>query len=300
MSNSKKNSLSAYSPYISGILFIIAIIIFFTSASTSKENSELEDKIKSQESQIKELTDRLSQYEDNVNILESEKDQLGLMLNEEQQRVEEFEEKLDDYEDELGDLELLAETDPELLQKYSKVFFLNEHYSPPELHDIPDEYTFGDREVQVREEVWRFLELLLEDADEEGLNLQILSGFRSFDTQTSLKERYTVTYGAGTANQFSADQGYSEHQLGTTVDFTTLSGSLSGFDNTAEFKWLEDNAHNYGFILSYPKDNIYYQYEPWHWRFVGRDLARTLNRRGEGFYDTDQRELDQFLIYIFD
>ena len=81
-------------------------------------------------------------------------------------------------------------------------------------------------------------------------------------------------YGSG-ANSFSADQGYSEHQLGTTVDFSTssLGGSLNGFDQTEAYEWLDKNAHRFGFILSYSKDNAYYIYEPWHWRFVGKDLA---------------------------
>jgi D-alanyl-D-alanine carboxypeptidase len=87
----------------------------------------------------------------------------------------------------------------------------------------------------------------------------------------NLKSQYRVTYGAGTANSFSADQGYSEHQLGTTVDFTTpkVGGTLTGFDKTDSYKWLQNNAYKYGFILSYPSSNGYYIFEPWHWRFVG-------------------------------
>ena len=110
-----------------------------------------------------------------------------------------------------------------------------------------------------------------------------------------------MTYGSG-ANAFSADQGYSEHQLGTTIDFTTdaIGSSFSGFEDTASFEWLMENAHRYGFILSYPDNNAYYQYEPWHWRFVGVDLARDLHRDEKGFYDLDQREIDTYLIKLFD
>jgi D-alanyl-D-alanine carboxypeptidase len=111
-----------------------------------------------------------------------------------------------------------------------------------------------------------------------------------------------VTYGSG-ANAFSADQGYSEHQLGTTFDFTTEGiggGLVTSFENTPAFAWLKDNAHKYGFTLSYPKDNAYYVYEPWHWRFVGEDLAEDLHEAGKTFYDWDQREIDKYLIKIFD
>ena len=142
---------------------------------------------------------------------------------------------------------------------------------------------------------------MMDEANEDG-NLLVASAFRSFGTQTVLKNTYTVTYGAGSANQFSADQGYSEHQLGTTVDFTTkaLSGNLNGFQNTPEYKWLQDNAHKYGFVLSYPEGNTYYKYEPWHWRFVGIDLATDLHEDEKNFYDEDQRVIDSYLGVMFE
>src|SRR5690606_38397067 len=98
-------------------------------------------------------------------------------------------------------------------------------------------------------------------------------------------------------------QGYSEHQLGTTIDFTTegLGGGLvTSFENTPAFAWLADNAHKFGFTLSYPKGNAYYMYEPWHWRFVGEDLAEDLHEDDAYFYDWDQRKIDTYLIKIFD
>ena len=142
---------------------------------------------------------------------------------------------------------------------------------------------------------------LLEEAKEDEVDLKVVSAFRSFDTQAQLKSSYRVTYGSG-ANAFSADQGYSEHQLGTTVDFTTESvgSTFSGFDRTPAYTWLLENAYRYGFILSYPPDNSYYQYEPWHWRFVGKKLARDLHRENMNFYDLDQREIDEYLGEIFE
>ncbi|OHB11524.1 MAG: hypothetical protein A3H60_01405 [Candidatus Zambryskibacteria bacterium RIFCSPLOWO2_02_FULL_44_12b] len=130
----------------------------------------------------------------------------------------------------------------------------------------------------------------------------IASAFRSFETQASLKSEYRVVYGAGTANQFSADQGYSEHQLGTAMDFTTPSvgGAFSKFPADPAYDWLQDNAHKYGFVLSYPENNSYYKFEPWHWRFVGVALATFLHGEGKYFYDLDQREIDTYLIKLFD
>ena len=127
------------------------------------------------------------------------------------------------------------------------------------------------------------------------------SAFRSFDTQASLKSGYKITYGSG-ANKFSADQGYSEHQLGTSVDFTTpdVGGNFSKFQTDPAYQWLQNNAHHYGFILSYPEENTYYKFEPWHWRFVGVELASDLHGENKYFYDMDQREIDTYLIKLFD
>ncbi len=203
----------------------------------------------------------------------------------------------------VGNLQKLAQIDPELLKKYSKVSFLNENYVPIHLTDIQPEYVYSTtRTEQFLTEAWPFLINLFASAKASGVTLYAKSAYRSFAEQQSLKSLYTVVYGSGTANSFSADQGYSEHQLGTTLDFITngTSGQLDGFDNTQAYQWLLDNAYKFGFELSYPKGNNYYVYEPWHWRFVGVKLATLLHDNKLNFYDVDQRQIDAFLINIFD
>ncbi len=200
-------------------------------------------------------------------------------------------------------LEKLSKTDPELLHKYSKIFFLNEHYAPERLSEIDSAYLYSEKKVElIHSLVWPHLKNLLEAAKAINVTLYIKSAYRSFDEQKSVKSAYTVVYGKGSANQFSADQGYSEHQLGTTVDFTTtdVNGSLSGFEKTPAYLWMQINAYKYGFILSYPQNNSYYIFEPWHWRYVGIALATRLNAEGKHFYDLDQREIDKYLPDIFD
>lgn len=199
-------------------------------------------------------------------------------------------------------LDKLSKTDKELLQKYSKVYFLNENYVPESLAAIPADYLYEkDKEAKIHTKVLPYLEGFIKDARRNGVNLEIISAYRSFGEQSSLKASYTTVYGSG-ANKFSADQGYSEHQLGTTVDFTTsaLGANFDKLDSTDAYKWLSGNAYKYGFILSYPKGNSYYQYEPWHWRFVGRSLALRLHEENQNFYDLDQRIIDNYLINIFD
>lgn len=200
----------------------------------------------------------------------------------------------------LGRYNKLAKIDREILEKYSRVYFLNENYIPKYLTIIPPLYTLGIKR-EISTDVWPFLQQLLDAATAQNIDLKIASAYRSFETQSKLKSAYTVTYGSG-ANKFSADQGYSEHQLGTTVDFTTskLASNFSGFEKTASYLWLVDNAYKYGFILSYPKKNAYYIFEPWHWRFVGKSLALKLHIENKNFYDISQSDLNEYLVSIFD
>lgn len=232
--------------------------------------------------------------EDLENLADNYRDEKG--------KNEEFEDQIRSLAGTLGDLDKLAKTDKELLAKYSKVYFLNENYTPARLKQIDDKYIqAGKGDMYFHANAIGHLEDMLDAAKRDKVDLKIVSAYRSFETQSDLKGQYTQVYGTG-ANTFSADQGYSEHQLGTTVDITTPSvgGTYTSFGETEAFQWLQKNAYRYGFILSYPENNSFYVYEPWHWRFVGTDLARALNRNNKSFYEMDQREIDKYLITFFD
>jgi D-alanyl-D-alanine carboxypeptidase len=227
--------------------------------------------------------------------------QLNDAYTQEQARNDAFERQIDDLNGTVDTLDKLAKTDPQLLAKYSKVYFLNENYTPASLDDIPKEDTFDKTKVyEFHNQALPHLEDMIEDAKDDDIDLLVLSAYRSFSTQASLKTGYKVTYGSG-ANAFSADQGYSEHQLGTTVDFTVpaLAGGLTGFDKTEAFAWLTKRAHRYGFVLSYPANNTFYVFEPWHWRYVGKKLATDLHNDDQHFYDLDQRDINKYLIDLF-
>ncbi len=254
----------------------------------SSENKSLEYKIGDLEKQIYEA-------QKNTSLLSS-------VLLETQTNNQTLQNIINSISGQVGNLEKLAQTDKELLQKYSKVYFLNEHYVPISLTLINPKYVGNPSSgLQIHSNVDRYLESLLSNAESQGLGLKVQSAYRSFGTQASLKQSYKITYGSG-ANAFSADQGYSEHQLGTTVDFTTikLAGGLSGFDKTPEYAWLLAHAHEYGFVISYPKENTYYIFEPWHWRFVGVALANKIYQDNTYFYNLDQRFIDSYLANIFD
>ena len=246
-------------------------------------------------STINELAGRLSLT--NEELTDIEKD-----FEREKEKNEKFEKQIRKISGTVSDLDKLSKTDKELLKKYSRTYFLNENFIPMKLKKIDNQFVMPDKkDIYFHGDALEFLEDMLSDAKEAGFDIRIISAYRSFAEQQDLKGQYSQIYGSG-SNAFSADQGYSEHQLGTTVDIVDMETRTTSqsFGQTEAFKWLEENAYRYGFILSYPENNEFYIYEPWHWRFVGTDLARDLHRADEHFYEWDQRKIDEYLIKIFD
>lgn len=265
-------------------------------------NQLLQDEIQAVQSDNEQRTEQIAQLEGELRETREELEETEEDLEKAENRNEEFEDQIDDINDTVGEISRYTYVDPELLKKYSRVFFLSENYAPTSLTQIDDDWLYDDESLLFHRDAYPFLEEMLEDAEDDDIDLRIISAYRSFQTQQSLNDRYTITFGAGTANEFSAEQGYSEHQLGTTIDFTTpeLGNSFTNFGSTEAFEWLQENAHEYGFVLSYPEGNQYYQYEPWHWRFVGIDLAEDLERADDNFYDWEQRRIDEYRADVFE
>ena len=117
-------------------------------------------------------------------------------------------------------------------------------------------------------------------AKSAGYSLPLISGYRSFDTQDRIYRNYAARDGVAAANTYSAWPGHSEHQTGLAFDVGSLS---NGFGKTAAGKWLASHAHQYGFIIRYPKGKesiTGYQYEPWHIRYLGeRSMLEHLRRQ---------------------
>lgn len=272
---------------------------------------ELSDSIDALSTRLASTTAEAGKLSQDLATLRSQTSGLSSSLSSTQQSVSAVQNQVGGVEQTLGTvstnvntLQKLVTTDPELLKKYSKVYFLNENYTPAHLTAIPQAYVYSNtKPEQFLSEAWPFLKAMLDGAKADGITIYVASGYRSFGTQETLKSEYVVEYGAGTANAFSADQGYSEHQLGTAVDLITtgLDGELTdAFDGTEAFQWLTQNAYRYGFEMSYPQDNPYYVYEPWHWRFVGIKLATYLHANNLEFYNMDQRAIDAYLSDLFD
>lgn len=145
-------------------------------------------------------------------------------------------------------------------------------YEPDDLKLIDPEQR-KHKGKKLREEAALALNELLKAAQKEGVNFEIKSAYRSYETQERLFHRYKTVHGVLKSEKFSARPGQSEHQLGTAVDFggTRFDFSVE-FENTLQGKWLMDHAFLYGFALSYPEggeEHTGYIYEPWHYRYIG-------------------------------
>ena len=125
------------------------------------------------------------------------------------------------------------------------------------------------------------LNKMINAAKQDGINLFIKSGYRSYSTQKTLYNNYVARDGVAAADRYSARPGHSEHQTGLAFDLNSLEQS---FDETKEGKWLAEHCHEYGFIIRYPKDKedvTCYMYEPWHVRYLGDDIAKDVYESGK-------------------
>jgi D-alanyl-D-alanine carboxypeptidase len=144
--------------------------------------------------------------------------------------------------------------------------------------DIPHTYT-----PTLRNDAAKAYVKMFRAARKDGVNLVVQSAYRSYSTQVSVYNGWVSTLGRKGADLQSARPGYSEHQIGLSVDIASASGSctIQGcFAKTREGKWLTANAWRFGWHLRYPKGKTSitgYKFEPWHWRYVGNDLAAELH-----------------------
>ena len=148
----------------------------------------------------------------------------------------------------------------------------------------PSDLTAVGNNQQLRGDAAAALASLIAAAKTEGLNIEALSGYRSYDKQVVVYNNEVKNYGQAVADTESARPGYSEHQTGWAVD---VGGGGCGiedcFGNTAEGKWVAAHAHEYGFIVRYTaaKQSITgYRAEPWHIRYIGTELSLQLHATG--------------------
>ena len=161
----------------------------------------------------------------------------------------------------------------------NKYYHFPDGYVPEDM--VPIEAKYGVQ-TSLRKPAMDAYIRMYEAALAEGLDFYITSAYRSYDKQVSLYNNYVRNDGVAAADRYSARPGFSDHQTGLTVDILTSSSNFATFENTAEAKWLAENAARFGFILRYPdgKEEITgYTYEAWHFRYVG-DIAEAVKASG--------------------
>jgi len=172
-------------------------------------------------------------------------------------------------------------------------------YSPSDLvvPSIPLRSNITSTEQYVRKQTATALEAMVAAAKQAGITLNLQSGYRSYNFQVTLYNRYVQQQGQAVADTQSARPGYSEHQTGFAADLGGTSQPSCNveacFGDTPEGKWLAAHASEYGFIIRYPADRdstTGYVYEPWHVRYVGTELAAEMRAKGvatlEDFFGT--------------
>ena len=193
----------------------------------------------------------------------------------------------------LGDFEGNANYHRTVLVNYKNLLPQAEIDNNPNLIVFPLSYKKGSTGEVYRKldkDMWPYLKAMMDDARADGIDIGIISAWRSYSTQKILfddkvKRLMSSGYSKEAAEKEAATcialPGTSEHHTGLAVDFNVTSQS---FENSKTFKWLKENAENYGFIMRYPSDKMDITggiiYEPWHWRFVGINIAKEMNSLG--------------------
>lgn len=174
-------------------------------------------------------------------------------------------------------------------------------------HPLPADYVPPDlvkvnlpsiRDTYLRKEAANALTQMFAAAKKDGAELSCSSGYRSYANQKNIYDQHVASMGAQQANEISSKPGQSEHQTGLTMDLTcsAMDGDLQqSFINTKEGKWVAAHAHEYGFIVRFPKgkeQETGYEYEPWHVRYLGKSLATKVYRSGlsyEAYLDRNNK-----------
>lgn len=182
-------------------------------------------------------------------------------------------------------IDIRVEDDGNLLVLVNKYHAVSSDYRPSGMVSVdPKLGTWNDMEL--KEEAYEAYLDMNKAAKKTGYNLKICSAYRSYDTQVYLFNNSLSSYGGEKTYLRSAYPGRSEHHTGLAIDITSASmgwGLTQDFADYADGKWLNENCHKYGYILRYPKDSTDitgYMYEPWHFRYVGKETAEEIMSSG--------------------
>jgi len=166
----------------------------------------------------------------------------------------------------------------------NKYYYLEKNYVPNNLETISTRFALSN--MKLVKEAKEAFEEMASAAKKENLNIIAMSTYRSYDYQVNLYNKYVRTDGKEAADTYSGRPGHSEHQTGLAVDVYNGKVNYTSFEKTKEFIWMSNNASDYGFILRFPKDKeteTGYTYESWHYRYVGKDIAKYIKEHDISF-----------------
>lgn len=163
------------------------------------------------------------------------------------------------------------------------------NYVPEDLMapDVRLRLAASEQQMKFRKVTQADLIAMFNAAKADDVTLVFGSGYRSYALQKQFYDSYVARDGQAAADRYSARPGTSEHQTGLSFDVTSNTGQCHleiCFEDMEEGQWVKTNAHKYGFIIRYPdgKEEVTgYQYEPWHLRYVGRELATEINHKNQ-------------------
>lgn len=161
-----------------------------------------------------------------------------------------------------------------LVNKYN---YLTKDYIPNNLTETKE---YSKSILKMNSKAYDAFKEMAKEIEKEDMHIRIVSAYRSYDYQNNLYNNYLKYDTKEKVDTYSARAGYSEHQTGLAVDIDNTLVNYNRFHITQEFTWMQKNAYKYGFILRYPlgKENITgYKYEPWHYRYVGKDIAKYIH-----------------------
>lgn len=171
----------------------------------------------------------------------------------------------------------VSDVSNDILMIASKIYTIKE-YIPEDLKEIPSEYIMQGNNYLRSEALNAYIEMA-DAAREEGRYFYVSTSYRSYSFQELLYNKYLLEDPVEVVDTYSSRPGYSDHQTGLTVDLRDYNKSFNDVKDTAPFLWLKDNSYKYGFIMRYPEgkeDITRYEYEWWHFRYVGKDVAKEI------------------------
>ena len=192
-----------------------------------------------------------------------------------------------------NDLILTKEESNKIDAIVNKYYQLEEDFEPNNLTAIDSKYARNNSKLLQKEATEAFNQMC-SDAKLENISLYSGSAYRSYEYQSTLYNNYIKKDGLTAAETYSARPGYSEHQLGLAVDIMNGNWSYVSKEDI-EYSWLLANSYKYGFILRYPENKEYitgYMFEPWHYRYLGKELASKVYNSGLTYDEYVARNLN--------